>query len=104
MKKETFLRQSKELKICAIIASNAGIENFKAAKYPEALSNFEKSIQLNEEFLQKTDSNAIYNAALSAEKSQNYDKAIQYFQKSIDINYGGKEDGPLLYSLLAESY
>ena len=92
------------LKICAIIASNAGIENFKAAKFPEALNGFEKSIQLNEEFLQKTDSNAIYNAALSAEKSQNYDKAVQYFQKAIDIKYGGNEDGPMLYSLLAESY
>jgi tetratricopeptide (TPR) repeat protein len=92
------------LKICAIIASNAGIENFKAAKFPEALNSFEKSIQLNEEFLQKTDSNAIYNAALSAEKSQNYDKAVQYFQKAIDIKYGGNEDGPMLHSLLAESY
>jgi tetratricopeptide (TPR) repeat protein len=92
------------LKICAIIASNAGIENFKAAKFPEALNGFEKSIQLNEEFLQKTDSNAIYNAAISAEKSQNYDKAVQYFQKAIDIKYGGNEDGPMLYSLLADSY
>lgn len=92
------------LKICAIIASNAGIENFKAAKFPEALNSFEKSIQLNEEFLQKTDSNAIYNAALSAEKSQNYDKAVQYFHKAIDIKYGGNEDGPMLHSLLAESY
>ncbi len=92
------------LKICAIIASNAGIENFKASKFPEALNSFEKSIQLNEEFLQKTDSNAIYNAALSAEKSQNYDKAVQYFQKAIDIKYGGNEDGPMLHSLLAESY
>jgi tetratricopeptide (TPR) repeat protein len=92
------------LKICAIIASNAGIENFKAAKFTEALNSFEKSIQLNEEFLQKTDSNAIYNAALSAEKSQNYDKAVQYFQKAIDIKYGGNEDGPMLHSLLAESY
>lgn len=102
--KGNFPQAKQGLKICAIIASNAGIENFKAAKYPEALSNFEKSIQLNEEFLQKTDSNAVYNAALSAEKSQNYDKAIQYFQKAIDIKYGGNEDGPMLYSLLAESY
>jgi tetratricopeptide (TPR) repeat protein len=92
------------LKICAIIASNSGIENFKAGKYPEALNSFEKSIQLNEEFLQRIDSNAVYNAALSAEKSKNYDKAIQYFQKAIDIKYGGNEDGPMLYSLLAESY
>jgi tetratricopeptide (TPR) repeat protein len=102
--KGNFPQAKQGLKICAIIASNAGIENFKAAKYPEALSNFEKSIQLNEEFLQKIDSNAVYNAALSAEKSQNYDKAVQYFQKAIDIKYGGSEDGPMLYSLLAESY
>jgi tetratricopeptide (TPR) repeat protein len=102
--KGNFPAAKQGLKICAIIASNAGIESFKAAKYPEALSNFEKSIQLNEEFLQKIDSNAVYNAALSAEKSQNYDKAIQYFQKAIDIKYGGSEDGPMLYSLLAESY
>jgi tetratricopeptide (TPR) repeat protein len=92
------------LKVCAIIASNSGIENFKAAKYPEALNNFEKSIQLNEEFMKTIDSNAVYNAALSAEKSQNYDKAVQYFQKAIDIKYGGAEDGPMLYSLLADSY
>jgi len=92
------------LKICAIIASNSGIENFKAEKYAEALNNFEKSIQLNEEFMKTIDSNAVYNAAISAEKSLNYDKAIQYFQKSIDIKYGGTSDGPLLYSLLADSY
>lgn len=102
--KGNFPQAKQGLKICAIIASNAGIENFKAAKYPEALNSFEKSIQLNEEFLQKIDSNAIYNAALSAEKSQNYDKSVQYFQKAIDIKYGGDEDGPMLYSLLAESY
>ena len=102
--KGNFPQAKQGLKVCAIIASNAGIENFKAAKYPEALNNFEKSIQLNEEFLQTVDSNAIYNAALSADKSQNYDKAIQYFQKAIDIKYGGSEDGPSLYSLLADSY
>jgi tetratricopeptide (TPR) repeat protein len=101
--KGNFPQAKQGIKVCGIIASNAGIENFKAQKYSEALENFEKAISINES-LQVVDSNAIYNAALSAEKSQNFDKAIQYFQKSIDINYGGKEDGPLLYSLLAESY
>lgn len=101
--KGNFPQAKQGIKVCGIISSNAGIENFKAQKYAEALDNFEKSIQINES-IQLVDSNAIYNAALSAEKSQNYDKAIQYFQKSIDINYGGKEDGPLLYSLLADCY
>ncbi|HRG58364.1 MAG TPA: tetratricopeptide repeat protein [Bacteroidia bacterium] len=101
--KGNFPQAKQGLKVCAIIASNAGIEHFKNQRYPEALENFEKAIQINES-QQLVDSNAIYNAGLSAEKSQNFDKAIQYFQKAIDIKYGGDADGPLLYSLLAEGY
>lgn len=102
--KGSYPQAKQGLKVCAIISSNSGIENFKAGKYPEALANFEKSIQLNEEFLQLIDSNAVYNAALSAQKSQNYDKAIQYYQKAIDIKYGGATDGPSLYGMLADCY
>jgi len=102
--KNTFPQAKQGVKVCGIIASNAGIENFKAGKYADALNNFEKSIQINEEFQKQIDSNAVYNAALSAEKSQNYDKAVQYFQKAIDIKYGGNDEGPLLYSLLADAY
>jgi tetratricopeptide (TPR) repeat protein len=100
--KVNFPQAKQGIRTCAIISSNAGIENFKAEKYADALINFEKAVQLNEEFLQKTDTNTIYNAALSAEKSKNYDKSIKYFQKAIDIKYGGKDYGAVLYSLLAE--
>jgi tetratricopeptide (TPR) repeat protein len=101
--KDNYPQAKQGVKICAIIAGNSGIELFKTEKYAEALNRFEKAIQINES-LEKIDTNAIYNAALSAERSKNYDKAIQYFQRAIDIKYGGNEDGPLLYNLLADCY
>ncbi|MFN7692342.1 MAG: tetratricopeptide repeat protein [Bacteroidota bacterium] len=101
--KGNYPQATQGVKICAIIASNAGIENFKTEKYAEALVNFEKAIQINEG-MQKVDSNAVYDAALAADRSKNYDKAIQFFRRAIEIKYGGDADGPLLYSLLADCY
>ncbi len=102
--KKNFPQAQRGLKVSAIIVSNAGIENYKAEKYAEALIDFEKAVQLNQEYLGLVDSNAIYNAALSAEKANNHDKAIQYFQKAIEIKYGGSDYGPRLVGLLADEY
>lgn len=102
--KNNYPEAKQGLKVANIIAGNKGVEFFKSGNYAAALSNFESAININKDYFQTVDTNAIYNAALSAELAKNYDKAIQYYQNAIDIKYGGVDKGPTLYNQLAKIY
>lgn len=85
----------------AIISSeflNEGVDKYKAADYTGSLTMFESSISISKKYFSKTDTLAVYNAALAAEKSKNYTKAKQYYQQCIDLGYGGAKG----YNFLAK--
>jgi tetratricopeptide (TPR) repeat protein len=103
------------LKICAIIAYNQGNTFYdeamkseddatKTDRFTKAVESYEKSIFIHKNNLKSIDSNAVYNAAISALAGKNYDKAISYFQEAIDLKYGANLKGPKLYSLLSQTY
>ena len=76
-----------------------GADNYNLKKYEAALSDFEKALEVAK-FFSKTDTAALYNAALSAEKLKNYGKASHYYEGMIDI---GSKDARI-YHFLAEAY
>ena len=102
--KKSFPTAERGLKNCAILSANSGTERYNAGDYAGAFSLFEKSAMLNEEYLQKIDTNMVYNVAIAASKGKMYNEAIKYLQKSIDIKYGGEAEGPSLYRFLASTY
>lgn len=63
-----------------------GAEYFNVKEFESALNDFERSIQISHKF-GKTDSTALYNAALASEKIKNYSKAAMYYEGLIDIGY-----------------
>ena len=67
---------------------NEGVRNYNDELYKEALDCFEKSVAISKLF-DKTDSLALYNAALSAEQVKDYKKAQQYYTELIEVDYGG---------------
>jgi len=86
----------------AVIANyflQKGANNFNVKKYEEALVDFERAIVVASYF-KKTDTTALYNAALVSEKLKNYGKASHYYEGLIDIGY----EDPRIYHFLAEAY
>jgi tetratricopeptide (TPR) repeat protein len=83
---------------------NRGVADFTNKNYSGALTNFENSIRINKEAFGKTDTLAIFNAALAAEKAQNYTKAIDMYKNLIAIKYGGVKDGYKPYFFLSNIY
>ncbi len=79
---------------------NEGVDKFKEKDYKNAVSNFESSIDISKKYLNKTDTLAIYNAALASEKDKDYVKAKKYYQQCIDMNYGGAKG----YNFLSKIY
>ncbi len=92
----------KRLNIASSQMQNQGVEFYKQKDYQNALSRFEKSLNISEKHLGFTDTLAIYNAALSSDKGNNYELAKKYYSKLIDINYGGAKTYGLLSSLQME--
>jgi Flp pilus assembly protein TadD len=88
---------------CIVLMSNAGITNFQAGNYADALTSFERVAAISEKVYNRIDTNAVFNASLAAEKGGNDDAALKLFQRLIDMKYGEKEAGTLpgLYSAMA---
>lgn len=87
----------------AIIGSqflNEGVDKFRDKDYPGAVIMFESSADISKKYLNKTDTLAIYNAALAAEKAKDYVKAKKYYQQVIDLNYQGAKG----YNFLSKIY
>ncbi len=79
---------------------NDGVDCFRDAKYAEAQEKFETSAGISEKYFGKTDTLAIYNAALAADKKGSSKEAIVYYKKLTEMNYGGAKT----YSLLTKLY
>ena len=75
-----------------------GANHFNVKNYEAALGDFEKAVEVSRKF-EKTDTTALYNAALTAEKIQNYSKAAMYYEGLIDIGYGDER----IYHFLSEA-
>lgn len=79
------------------VQRGAGFYNTK--QYEAALSDFEKAMHVAKYF-SKTDTTALYNAALSSEKLKNYSKAAFYYEGLIELNY----KDPKVFHFLSEAY
>lgn len=76
-----------------------GAAKFNVKKYDESLADFEKALEVARYF-NKTDTTALFNAALTSEKVKNYGKAALYYEGLIDIGY----KDPKVYHFLSEAY
>jgi len=79
---------------------NEGVDKYKDNKYTEAMSMFETSVNISKKYLNKTDTLAIYNAALAADKGNNNEKAKEFYRLCTDLNYNGAKT----FSLLSKIY
>ena len=67
-----------------------GVEDFNRKQYDRALQEFEKVIHINKmPFVNRIDTMAYFNAALSAEKLSDTTKTIRYFEEVVLMNFGG---------------
>ncbi len=78
---------------------NKAVESFQAKKYPEAVGNFEKTVEVNEQ-LGRIDTLAMYNVAFVSELANDSQKSKDYYQRLIKINY----KQPYIYTSLATIY
>lgn len=88
-----------KISVIASLYVQRGANYFNKKEYSQSLSDFEKSVEVARRF-QKTDTTALYNAALAAEKLKNYSKAAMYYEGLIDIGYNEAR----LYHFLSEAY
>src|SRR6185436_18633202 len=90
-------------KSMAILGSqflNDGVDKFRDKDYAGAVNMFESSADISKTYFNKTDTLAIYNAALAAEKGKDNVKAKKYYQQVIDLNYQGAKG----YNFLSKIY
>ena len=67
-----------------------GVEDFNRKQYDRALQEFETVIQINRRpGINRVDTMAYFNAAISAEKAGDTTKAIQHFEEVVLMNFGG---------------
>lgn len=78
---------------------NMGVRKYNDQKYQEALESFEKAIKSNKIF-GKTDSLAMFNAALCAELAEKPDIAKKYYADLLELNYNKAS----IYTSLAGIY
>lgn len=90
----------KRMEIIASQSLNAGVDNYKEGKYPEALNSFQASADINKKYFNRVDTLALYNAGLAADKAGNKTTALNNFKLLTEANYGGSR----LYSLMANMY
>lgn len=88
-----------KLSVIASLFLQSGAKNYNIKDHEAALSDFEKALEVARHF-SKTDTTALYNAALTSEKLKNYGKAVLYYEGLIDIGYGD----PRVFHFLSESY
>lgn len=94
---------------------NYGVNFYNKKQFEKALDAFEKAILINGKFLQKIDTLALFNAAITAEKlgkttttdtmkNNYYKKAIMYYQALIQTKYGGEEKVASYYLFISHIY
>jgi len=67
-----------------------GVEDFNRKQYDRALQEFEEVIRINRKpDINRVDTMAYFNAAISAEKLGDTTKAIQHFEAVVLMNFGG---------------
>ncbi len=67
-----------------------GVEDFNRKQYDRALKEFEEVIHINKmPIVNRIDTMAYFNAAISAEKLGDTTKAINYFEDVVLMNFGG---------------
>ena len=87
-----------KMSVLANLYLQRGAEYFNVKQYNKALVDFERAVEVSKQF-EKTDTTALYNAALTAEKVNNPSKAAFYYEMLIDM--GHKE--PKIYHFLSEA-
>ena len=75
-----------QLMVCSEQYYNRGVEFFNKKLYNKSLAYFEKTVNINLLF-SKTDADAMYYAALSADYLNQSDAAKKYYKKLYDLNY-----------------
>jgi tetratricopeptide (TPR) repeat protein len=75
---------------------NDGVDAFKDGKYEMALAKFKKSSDISSKYLGRTDTLALFNAALAADKGGKTQEAMGYYNQLTDMNYGGARTFTLL--------
>ena len=97
--KERYVKEIEpKISVIANLYLQRGAKYFNVKNYEAALADFEKTIEVSRHF-EKTDSIALYNAALSAEKLGNDSKSALYYEGLIDIGY----NDPRIYHFLSET-
>ncbi len=95
-KKEYSDEIKSHLEFIASTLLNQGVDKFVAKDYTQALVNFEATLELETKYFNRTDTAAIYNAALSSDKMGNMASAKKYYNELIKLNYGGAKTYDLL--------
>jgi tetratricopeptide (TPR) repeat protein len=75
---------------------NDGVDAFKEGNYGVALAKFKKSGEISSKYLNRTDTLALFNAALAADKGGQTQEAMGYYNQLADMNYGGARTFTLL--------
>ena len=96
-KKEYTAETIQRLDFASAQYMNEGVDNFRDKNYEGALKNFNISREIGSKYLNRTDTLALYNAALAADKAGKKTEATQYYTELTNMNYGGSR----VYSLLA---
>jgi tetratricopeptide (TPR) repeat protein len=92
---------TKRLNVLSSQFKSKGAKDFQIYNYSAALESFQQALQIeNLPFFLRTDTNTIYNAAVSANLAKKYLISIDYFNKLIDLKYGKGET----YLQLSEIY
>lgn len=98
-KKEYKDETMQRLDFASTVYMNKGVDAFRDKNYDVALESFNKSREIGSKYLGRTDTLALFNAALAADKAGKKQEAAGYYSELTTMKYGGAK----VYSLLATS-
>ena len=71
---------------------NRGIEDYKSGFFKISLESFNHALEINNlQWIQETDTSAVFNAGMAAWKTGFYTEAEKYFSQCAAMTYGGQE-------------
>ncbi|MFN4854891.1 MAG: tetratricopeptide repeat protein [Bacteroidota bacterium] len=92
------------LKYCISLVNNKAIDDYNNKNYADALSGFEKTIELRRDALNITDTMGYLSAGVCAEKSNNFQKALDNYKRIKELKYPVDKDSAKIYYMIAGVY
>ncbi|MGM0567018.1 MAG: tetratricopeptide repeat protein [Bacteroidota bacterium] len=66
---------------------NKGVNTYKEKKYETASESFERAAEIAQEYMQMTDTTALYYTGNSADLAGNKERALKYYKKAKELNF-----------------